>query len=247
MTEVYMHFSTPSTRLQLLMFLNLYTSEPSFQQSASILAPHPLMTSLLSCLLLDKSSTVCNIALTLVVKILPIFAVHANDELEKMLPSLFAILARMMCWKERPPSTNHDDPDDDYSADAEVLELNTEDSLQLRADHAWQRLELSFESTSSSPPSPRQFFTMLYYLFPCNILLFLRKPVGHLTANNLVCPYTANWEDVLDENKIRSKSEVIVLVNKLLIAFILKGVLESPSQSRVPSIYRVAGCCSGNR
>ncbi|KAF4608362.1 heat shock protein 90 [Pleurotus pulmonarius] len=168
------------------------------------------MTSLLSCLLLDKSSTVCNIALTLVVKILPIFAVHANDELENMLPSLFAILARMMCWKERPPSTNDDDPDDDYSADIEVLELGAEDSLQLRADHAWQRLELSFESTSSSPPSPRQFFTILYYLFPCNVLLFLRKPVGHLTANNLVCPYTANWEDVLDENKIRSKSESLL-------------------------------------
>ncbi|KAG5221175.1 heat shock protein [Salix suchowensis] len=165
------------------------------------------MTSLLSCLLLDKSSTVCNIALTLVVKILPIFAVHANDELENMLPSLFAILARMMSWKERPPSTNLDDPDDDFSADVEVLEPSMEDSLQLRADHAWQRLELSFESTSSSPPSPRQFFTMLYYLFPCNVLLFLRKPVGHLTANSLVCPYTANWEDVLDENKIRSKSE----------------------------------------
>ncbi|KDQ33186.1 hypothetical protein PLEOSDRAFT_1060852 [Pleurotus ostreatus PC15] len=244
MTEVYMHFSAPSARLQLLMFLNLYTSEPPFQQSASILAPHPLMTSLLSCLLLDKSSTVCNIALTLIVKILPIFAVHANDELENMLPSLFAILARMMCWKERPPSTHLDDPDDDYSADAEVLEPSMEDSLQLRADHAWQRLELSFESTSSSPPSPRQFFTMLYYLFPCNVLLFLRKPVGHLTANNLVCPYTANWEDVLDENKIRSKSESLLRSHACHPSIVWQDAAAEMAEPNFWSQHDVAGIVS---
>lgn len=209
MTEIYLHFQTPSSRLQLLILLNLYTSSPSFQASSPVLATHDLMSSLLTSLLLDSSSTVCTIGLTLMVKLLPIFAVHACNELRRMLPTLLAILARVMCWKERPSSIPLE-PLDEVSDAVIEGELETDDRhvLQVRSNLDWHPLEVTFTATASSAPSPRQYFSVLYYLFPCNVLRFLRNPVKHLHNHGLETPYTVDWAEALDEDQIRSKSGV---------------------------------------
>ncbi|KAJ7470633.1 hypothetical protein FB451DRAFT_1254355 [Mycena latifolia] len=209
MSEINTHFAAPSSRLQLLILLNLYTSVPSFQSSASVLATHPLMSSLLYSLLLDTSSTLCTIALSILVKLLPIFAVEACEDLKKMLPRLLSILARILCWRERPPLTSPQSPEEGIPVIEQELD-DTSPALSVRSDLSWQVLELSFNTTVSSTPSPRQYYTLLYYLFPCNVLRFLRSPVQYLTSYNVESPYTVDWADALDEQKIRSKSQTLL-------------------------------------
>ncbi|KAF7338398.1 HATPase-c domain-containing protein [Mycena venus] len=213
MTEINTHFATPSSRLQLLLLINLYTSIPSFQSFAAVLATHPLVSSLLYSLLLDKSSTLCTIGLTIVVKLLPIFAVEACADLKIILPRLLTILARVLCWKERPPQTASQ-PSEDIVPEAEQeLESELDDTghtLSVRDDLTWEVLQQSFDTGSSSTPSPRRYYTLLYYLFPCNVLRFLRSPVLYLTANNVESPYTVDWETALDEQQIRSKSQTLL-------------------------------------
>ncbi|KAG6376377.1 hypothetical protein JVT61DRAFT_2362 [Boletus reticuloceps] len=99
MTQVEAAFGTPASRLQLLTLLDCFTSDPEFKLHAAVFARHPLMNSLLNSLLLDNSSTTCTIGLTMLVKLLPIFAVKACEELKIFLPRLFAILARTICWE----------------------------------------------------------------------------------------------------------------------------------------------------
>ncbi|KAJ7582870.1 hypothetical protein C8J56DRAFT_955946 [Mycena floridula] len=199
MTEVYCHFATPSTRLQLIMLLDVYSSKPTFIASVPEFASHPLMTSLLHSLLLDNSSTVASIGLVLFSKLLPMLAIHAPTELKLALPTLLAILARMVCWKERSPSDILLRGDDSDTT-----------SLELRGDLEWQRLELTFDGTVTSSPSPRRFYSCLYYLFPCNLLRFLREPIVYMSANNFQSPYTVGWDVLLDEDHIRTRSEPLI-------------------------------------
>ncbi|KAJ6496556.1 hypothetical protein C8R47DRAFT_1114575 [Mycena vitilis] len=215
MTEINIHFATPSSRLQLLILINLYTSVPSFQSFAAVLATHPLLSSLLYSLQLDRSSTLCTIGLNIVVKLLPIFAVAACEELKSILPRLLGILARVLCWKERPPqstlqSSENAVPESEHEMDQELDDIGP--SLFVRSDLEWEVLYLSFNTNTGSPstPSPRAFYTLLYYLFPCNVLRFLRSPIPYLSNNKVESPYAVDWETALDEQKIRSKSQTLL-------------------------------------
>ncbi|KAJ7105763.1 hypothetical protein C8R43DRAFT_1100098 [Mycena crocata] len=216
LTEINTHFATPSARLQLLILLNLYTSVPTFQPAAAVLAAHPLMGSLLNSLLVDRSSTLATIALGVLVKLLPILAVEACQDLKLILPRLLAILARVLCWRERAPLPvpAQQSPELEVPAiEFDEVEAAAEDAgptLSVREGLAWEVLELSFDTAASSAPSPRQYYTLLYYLFPCNVLRFLRSPVLYLVSNNVESPYTVDWDAALDEQKIRSKSETLL-------------------------------------
>lgn len=208
-------FMDPASRLQLLILLTAYTSHLEFPQHASVLASHRLMISLLNSLLLDNSSTVCTIALTLLTKLLPIFAVHACNDLKRLLPHFLAILARVICWRIREPlqlpSVEHDpEANLDLKLDEDVAtSINTGmDYLPIHEDLGWTRLEMTFDGTTSAPPSPHQYFTFLYYLFPCNVIRFLRLPVKYLQDSGLDSPYAVSWDVALDEGQIKSKSEV---------------------------------------
>lgn len=197
-----------------MIFLNCLTSDQTFPPLSPNLADHPLMNSLLNSLLLDGSSTVSTIGLTVLAKLLPMFAVHSYEELKKMLPHLFVVLAKVMCWKERVLPV--DLPPDEVEEVADAAEKVTEDfverlPLELRPDLGWQRLELTFRATSSAPSSDT-YFSLLYYLFPCNLLRFLRAPCAYLHDRGFETPYTVNWEDALDEANIRSKAEVRCVV-----------------------------------
>ncbi|KAG6821069.1 hypothetical protein H0H93_007228 [Arthromyces matolae] len=210
MTEVYIHFKTPNSRLQLLMFLNVYTSDLSFVQSSTIMAAHPLTSSIIRSLLLDSSSTVCTAGLTLLVKLLPLYAVHARIILRSMLGKLLAVLARILCWKERPPLTVREDSDDppDLAFEQELdREMNR--LIPIRPDLDWERLETTFDATASHPPSSRPYFTILYYLYPSNVLKFLRSPAQYLIDNTALSPYTVDWPQALKENEIRRRSEAL--------------------------------------
>lgn len=123
-----------------------------------------------------------------------------------MLPRLLAILGRVICWKQRTYSDDllsHEPP---FDALEEEVARPTQ-TLQLRSDLGWPRLETTFH-THSSPPPPSPFFTVLYYLFPCNVLRWLRNPVAHLESCEMESPYTVSWSEALDERDIRDRAEV---------------------------------------
>ena len=176
------------------------------------------MSSILTSLLVDNSTTASTIGLTMLTKLLPIFAVQDCEALKGMLPQLFAILARILCWRERGPPTSPATPlpggvasDEDNSAtEGNYSEQAIEGSrvLDTNPDLQWERLELSFDSTAAPAPSSRQYFSFLYYLFPCNLIAFLRNPIGYLRDRDVERPYAVEWEDVLDHEQIKTKSEV---------------------------------------
>lgn len=215
LTDMNNSFSTPPSRAQLFTLLNLYTSQKAFYPSASVLSVHPLMSSILKSLLLDDSSVICTVGLTVLVKLLPVLAVHARKYFRHLLPHLLAVLVRMICWKDRPVS-NHpcsfatalqlydSTPEEDIDIHHE---LEDDKPLRIRPDLGWERLESDIDATTSSAPSPRSLFTNMYYLFPRTTLRFLKEPAHCLAEWEIASPYTVSWEEALDEVKIRSKCE----------------------------------------
>ena len=166
------------------------------------------MRSLQYSLFLDYSSTVCTIGVSLIVKLLPFFAAYAREDLKNMLPTLLAILARLMCWKERPPVKGRDAMDIDVEFERE-LENEANRVFFISPLIKWERLEMTFNLNPYPPaPSSRPLFTVLYYLYPANLLIFLRSPVKYLINSGIDCPYKEAWEETLDQDQIRRTSEV---------------------------------------
>ncbi|KAI0064641.1 hypothetical protein BV25DRAFT_1869288 [Artomyces pyxidatus] len=214
LTQVFHCFASPSSRLQLLGLLNRYTSQPSFDRHACILASHPLMSSILTSLLVDNSTTVCTIGLTMLTRLLPILAVKECGSLRRMLPQLFAILARIICWRERELKgtleTDGDQKEGEADATPQTAVEGPSRALDIHPELEWERLELVFNSTAAPAPSPRQYFTFLYYLFPCNLVAFLREPAEYLTERHAENPYAVNWDEALDHEQIKTRSEILL-------------------------------------
>lgn len=217
--QIFHCFASPSSRLQLIGLLNRYTTEPLFEQHAGVLASHPLMSSILTSLLVDNSTTACTISLAMLTKLLPIFAVKDCSALKRLLPQLFVVLARILCWPKGAPSTLTHSPlpevtvsDEEHNTVGEEYPEHAAEVKRLDAnlDLQWELLELSFDPMAASAPSPGRYFTFLYFLFPCNLIAFLRDPIGYLAERKVERPYTVDWEDALDHEQIKTKSEVRV-------------------------------------
>ena len=179
------------------------------------------MRSLLYSLFLDYSSTVCTIGISLIVKLLPFFAAYAREELKTMLPTLLAILARLMCWKERPPVRSRDSNDIDVEFERE-LENEANRVFSISPHIKWERLEMTFNLNPHPPsPSSRPLFTVLYYLYPATLMIFLRTPVKYLVTSAVDCPYKETWEQTLDQDQIRRTSEVRICKFNVKTSFIL--------------------------
>lgn len=167
--------------------------------------------SILRSLMLDTSSTLCTAGLTLLVKLLPLYAVHARTSLKSILGELFAVLSRILVWKERPPASfpeSTDEPLDPVFEQELERERNRLMIIPIRPDFHWRRLELTFDATTSLAPPLRPYFTILYYLYPSNVLKFLSSPAQYLIDLPLPSPYTLDWSEALPQDEIRRRSEV---------------------------------------
>ena len=126
-----------------------------------------------------------------------------------MLPTLLAVLARIMCWKERRASKDRISSGEEMDVEFErELEYETNPILRISPETNWDRLDMTFDSTTSTAPHSRPYFTILYYLYPSNVLRFLRGPVRYLVERDTQSPYVETWEQALDQNEIRRRSEV---------------------------------------
>ncbi|TFY63751.1 hypothetical protein EVJ58_g3060 [Rhodofomes roseus] len=254
LTEVFHCFTSPSSRLQLLILLNVYTSQPQFLDVASVLASHRLTTTILHTLLFDNSSTVAVVALTVLTKLLPIFAVKATDKLKRYVPLLVLVLARVVCWRERqdpaqsePPLDSEGTSESGNVSDVEEGLPDAAYTLPISEDINWERLEQTFLGGASSAPSAHRYFTMLYYLYPCNTLRFLRYPKQYMADFGCENPYAVDWEEVLDEPQIRSKSEPLMRGHVLHPHLIWRGPAEELSQPDFWADYdtaRILGECT---
>ncbi|KAL4253155.1 hypothetical protein ABKN59_004132 [Abortiporus biennis] len=260
LTELYHCFASPSSRVQLLMLITAYTSQPTFAtRAAAVMARHPIVQSLLNSLIHDNSSTAFTIGLTVFTKLLPIFAVHASEDLKQILPQLLIVLARIICWKSRTATMNsYKLPTNLGLQPDEVKEIFEDDvsdeddagignKLPIRPDLEWQCLDIVFAVSFSFPPSPQRFFSFLYYLFPCNVLRFLRFPILYLTEHDVENPFAVSWEEALDEDMIRSKSESILrghIVHPLLIWRDATTELSNPDFWAQYDIPRIVGECT---
>lgn len=192
MSEVFRCFSSTSARLQLLIFLNNYSSHPDFPPHSKVLANHPLLDSLVLSLELDWSSTACAAGLTLFSKLLPLLAVHTPKALISRLPQFISILARVSSWNTGAPQN--------------FTEGETPVLPDVNPDLHWQPLTWAFDPVAFVPETDR-YFSQLYYLFPWNLVKFARDPVEYVEQSGFECPYTAGWTAVLNKAVIRMRVE----------------------------------------
>jgi len=170
---------------------------PKFIEYAKILPQHAVMDKLVLCLYFDNSSTVCASAVTLLARLIPYIAACDATVMKHLLPQFLAILVRIMLWKERPDADEFaDDTPSDPELDRE-LEKEANRTLRISPKITWERLETMFNRLSAMKqvPHSRSLFTILYYLFPSNVLRFLRNPVQYLVDKGLESPFVETWAE----------------------------------------------------
>ncbi|KAF2671911.1 hypothetical protein BT63DRAFT_422429 [Microthyrium microscopicum] len=133
-----------------------------------------LIQHLHTCLLLDNSTTVVDLALTILIMFIP----HITTTLVDDLPRLFLIYARILCWNK------YNDDSATRAAQSEASESeyasDSETRQSLHFDPHWDVVEASIDGSQSIPPKANYLFTFLYGLFPLNFMNFIRKPRRYL-------------------------------------------------------------------
>ncbi|KAF1982198.1 hypothetical protein K402DRAFT_407851 [Aulographum hederae CBS 113979] len=183
----------------------------------------PLIDHLQSCLLIDTSSTIVDLALTILIMFLP----HITSCLTSNLPKLFLIYSRILCWDRyrnelQVSSTHSSGIMDQYIAMAQ------EKFEPLVVDPSWEKLHQSFDQTASPPPRVDYFFTFLYGLFPLNFMSYVRKPRKYLKAAEY--PGTDGLD--LNQELIRTRTEDHRRVHLLHPNFFTTTVEDELSENR---------------
>ncbi|KAM3555100.1 hypothetical protein ARSEF4850_006164 [Beauveria asiatica] len=117
-----------------------------------------LWTSLLLCLQLDTSTTVVSAALTALIMLLP----HMPSDLVPHLPTLFNIYARLLFWEQ------------ERSGSIEMPSLDATHTA------SWESCVYEPESEDLEIGHLGQYFSVLYGLYPINLIDYIRKPQRHL-------------------------------------------------------------------
>ncbi|PWN22602.1 hypothetical protein BCV69DRAFT_281592 [Microstroma glucosiphilum] len=216
-TEFFHHlsasFEEPLHRIPILLLLTI------FVRLNSIHAYHITKTSLLSnialSLQLDTSTMLVSLCITSLIMLIP----HMPDWIASGgaggVPALLAIFARIVDWRKLGPGWEHRVGSGE---EMESLRMQFDEEheevgrlskrLQPRADVDWKRLESSVDSETATAPDAVRFFTIIYGIFPCNTLRFLRGPIDYLRKSQYQSPLDAVWEDLIHEPELQKRSEV---------------------------------------
>lgn len=145
----------------------------------------PLFDNILRCLQNDTSTTVVTLAITALTMLLP----NLPSSLVPYLPQLFNVYSRLLFW-DRERSLAADNP-----------ELEAEDEKLPSPD--WEKCEFSPDIDNMSIPNLLGYFTILYGLYPLNLVDYIRKPQRYLRHANMPNP-----DDIeVQPSEIRQKSE----------------------------------------
>jgi hypothetical protein len=155
-----------------------------------------LIQHLEKCLLIDTSSTVIELALMVLIMLLP----HITGSLtsDHHLAKLFLIYSRLLCWDK---FGSPEEVGSDVEQTHDRYESSSEDEDD--ADQRWEQVHHSLEYPDSSPPTLLHYFTFLYGLFPLSFMSFVRKPRKFLKSQNF--PGADDFD--LDQDLIHSRTE----------------------------------------
>ncbi|KAF2658741.1 hypothetical protein K491DRAFT_713225 [Lophiostoma macrostomum CBS 122681] len=155
-----------------------------------------LIQHLEKCLLIDTSSTVIELALMVLIMLLP----HITGSLtsDHHLAKLFLIYSRLLCWDK---FGSPEELDSDAEQAQDRYESSSEDEDD--ADQRWEKVHHSLDYPEGSPPTLLHYFTFLYGLFPLNFMSFVRKPRKFLKSQNF--PGADDFD--LDQDLIHSRTE----------------------------------------
>ncbi|KAI1267152.1 hypothetical protein F5Y18DRAFT_379145 [Xylariaceae sp. FL1019] len=144
----------------------------------------PLFGNLLNCLQRDTSTTIISLALTALTMVLP----HVPSSLLPYLPLLFNIYARLLFWERELSS---------ITAEADKERRLSPNAL------AWEKCPFSPETDTTAIPQLFNYFTILYGLYPINLMDYIRKPQRYLRHADV-----ADAEEVeVQPTEIRHASE----------------------------------------
>ncbi|KIW00443.1 uncharacterized protein PV09_07971 [Verruconis gallopava] len=162
----------------------------------------PILQHLHSCLLIDLSGTVVDLALTVLIMLLP----HIASSLSASMSKLFVIYARILCWDQYTAISSESDPcrdDGDAVSPDRASDGDLAGARALEVDTEWQPLDRLFNSLEAFSPKANYLFTFLYGLFPHNFMNFIRKPRRFLRSKNY--PYADDLN--LYQELIRRRTE----------------------------------------
>ncbi|KAF2121563.1 Hamartin protein-domain-containing protein [Lophiotrema nucula] len=154
-----------------------------------------LIQHLESCLLIDTSSTVIELALMVLIMFLP----HITGSLtsDNHLPKLFLIYSRLLCWDKLGT------PNDGREEDEQTQDGSEDDSEANEAEPTWEKFHQSIDYPDAAPPALLHYFTFLYGLFPLNFMSFIRKPRKALKSLD----FAAADDFEIDPDLIHSRTE----------------------------------------
>jgi hypothetical protein len=72
---------------------------------------------------------------------------------------------------------------------------------------------LEIDSFPCRSPDPMRYFTFLYGVYPCNVIAFIRHPDRYLAAHPCESPYELPWDEIIDEDELKSRSRVLLRVH----------------------------------
>ncbi|ODV89330.1 hypothetical protein CANCADRAFT_45773 [Tortispora caseinolytica NRRL Y-17796] len=174
-TIVDSYFADESFRPAIIFMLNAIVSKHP---------PHlyhihrsPLLEHILDFCLTDENSTQVIGGAAGVAMILP----HIANVVAPMLPKLLAILARLICWDLLLP-----EEESEQHEDASIDGLESLNKSQTIPSNSWMKL-----------------FTVLYGMFPHNVLSFCTSPDGYFTKHTYTGPL--NIGDISADVRLRSR------------------------------------------
>jgi hypothetical protein len=159
-----------------------------------LLIQTPLFANLLRCLQIDTSTTVVALAMTALTMFLPHIPVSSG----KHLSALFNIYTRMLFWeRERVLSPR----------------LRQDTAEEANAVYTWDKSANLVDNEDETLPELEllHYFTLLYGLYPLNLMSYIRKPGRYLRHANFV---GADEIDVEPE-EIRKRSEPFIQMHLL--------------------------------
>ncbi|CAO1632508.1 unnamed protein product [Sympodiomycopsis kandeliae] len=217
--EFFHHLSTsfeePMHRIPILLLLTIFLRINSLHTYH--ITKTALVQDIVMSLQLDTSTTLISLCITALIILIPHIPNWIANGGAGGLPVFLSIYARIVDWRKLGPGWENRVGDGDdldqlrQKLDEEYGEIDRlSKRLAVRAEVEWARLESSVDTDLTAEPDATRYFTILYGIFPCNMVRFLRAPIDYLRKADYNAPLAPNWEDLIEESTVQLRSQPIL-------------------------------------
>ncbi|CAO1622061.1 unnamed protein product [Jaminaea pallidilutea] len=208
-------YGEPLHRIPILLLLTIFIRLNSIHTFH--ITSTRLMHDITCSLQLDTSTTLISLCITALIILIPQIPNWVANGGAGGVPVLLCIFSRIVDWRKLGPGWEKRlGEGEDMEAlrrqlDEEFSEMDRlSRRLVIRPDIKWQRLESSVDTDQTARPDALRFFTIVYGIFPCNMIRFLRAPIDYLRKANCPALLDAEWEDLIDEPSLQLRCEPIL-------------------------------------